>query len=140
MKLLTEYLSSKVKLNDKFPMELDKDKIIEFLKGRGFIEAHTDSYTWENAFGLARLIRKPMYILGQYDETSRYSHFIMFCNGGECSHENPMYMCRTHPDALTGQLDDCFISDANTRDGKAFKVFKTYEEFAEDVKRTNGWS
>ena len=135
MRLLSEYLSTKVQLYT-FPDKCDKDLILKYLNDKGFkyIVTNGDDNTFTNMGELLDNSKEPAYILGAYDDANDYSKYIMFSNGGQITKNNPMFFIRT-PETikdigkysmwktkpLWGEIDHLRIT------------FEKYEDFVEEI-------
>lgn len=103
MKSLVEFLSTDVDKNKiyKFPETPDKEELIEYFEAMGFLQLDPlpdNKSTWPYYCDISKEQNGPFYILGSYHIQNKYSHFIVFGNGGTITSTNPFYMCRTDDD------------------------------------------
>jgi hypothetical protein len=103
MKSLVEFLSTDVDKTKiyKFPETPIKEELIEYFEAMGFLQLDplpVNKSTWPCYCDIAEEQDGQFYILGSYEPKNRYSHFIVFGNGGTITSDNPIYMCRTDDD------------------------------------------
>lgn len=133
MKKINKYLSispNKIK-NSKFPLEVDKDVIINFLKNHGFKEIKEDNATYNQIYASIKKHKNSLvYILGDYDVNKSASYWIRFAKGGKISKENPLFFIRTNMHGYAEDYGD------NTF---PIHTFNSIEEFAERVNTFFNW-
>ena len=106
MKLLTEYLSTKVKMdpvNNRFPQKPVLDDIIDFLQKNGFKEIVLNSNSEYNSFRqLNNLLKNsdtPLYMIPYSvkecrDYLKKTNLWIRFANPGKINKSNPEFFLR----------------------------------------------
>ena len=128
--LINEYLSSKVKINNSFPLEPNHDEIIDFLKSHGFAEAKGEDFSLPDYIIIyAREHKGPFYI----DSNST----ITFTNGGKIDKDNPVFYCNTRlSDWIKVNYSEWFSGIASQNKDI---VYKTYSDFRDRVNTFFGW-
>ena len=136
MRLLTEFLSTKVKLHQ-FPYKCDKDLILNYLNDKGFnhIVTKGDDNTFTNMAELLEKSKEPAYILGAYDDANDYSKYITFSNGGQITKSNPMFFIRT-PETIE-DIGKYSMWETKPLYGEINHLRTTFEKYEDFVEETN---
>ena len=130
MRLLVEYLSTKVKINNSFPKEANHDKIIDFLKSQGFVEAKGKDFSLPDYIIIyASEHKEPFYI----DSNSS----ITFTNGGKIDKDNPVFYCNTKLSPWIGINYSEWFSGIASQNKDI--VYKTYSDFRNRVNKFFNW-
>lgn len=137
MRLLAEYLSTKVKVSKGFPEVPKLEDILEFLKTNGFVEV---KYVY-NKSALKSL--EDMAVNGHNaftwlkNKDNDDEYWVRFCKSGKLSKENPVYFCRVTDDGHIKSSDIAYIEYCER--GVEDKQFTKYDEFVKDVNEFFGW-
>ena len=145
MRHLNEFLSTKVinhnVLNTKFPETPDAKQIIDCLIANGFVQLkETFGQTYAS---MAQAIKDndcPAFITGSYDNSNKWSQFIMFGTSEKHIRKPFIFFIRTSNELIKQHESTCFMywtKSSSIRDESKSnsKKLKSYKEMLEMIKK-----
>lgn len=136
MRLLAEYLSTKVKVSKGFPEVPKLETILNFLKSNGFVEIqHTADMSPQKQMENDAMKGKDVFMYEKNMHGDEY--WIRFCKAGKLSNKNPIYFVRATTDGHI-ESEDIAYTEYIERGRVDFK-FTDYNEFVETINKIFGW-
>lgn len=143
MKLLKEYLSTKVKVKSGFPTKPKCSDIIRFLKENGFVEVKISSKI-DDYYKIINIIKKKIetdniYIV-EKNRNGKKNDWIRFIKCGKLNNDNPIFFINVTEDGSEFHCQLCNDKNAigfvdSSGDSHDAHVFFNYSDFVDEVNR-----
>lgn len=132
MKLLSEYLSTKVKARLNFPRTRKFKTIINFLDKAGYNDIKYDiNHHTKSALEYISKENEKSYCFGKHTSYQNI-HWLRIYNGGEISKENPVYymLCGDgDDDDMYGNIDMTSFAENSAEHPSDYVQYRDFDEF-----------